>query len=474
MKTSSRFIVGSMLGLAFLAGGYSGKSSAASGSPSLEVAARLKHFVAEKEAQAKAATNDISVFEPFFAAANRGDWLTVSNLFMELRQRVGPYDHPGFTPMDERLHGLGWQAALEIFGAFDAFNEGDDKYAMAFGTNIIASISPGNIYFGGTDAGRFIVTALQKSQVQADPFFTLTQEKLADSAYLEYARGMYGDKLYIPTTNDLHKCIQDYTDDIIQRRSKHQLNPGENYQTGPDGKIKLNGAMAVVQVDGLMAKLVFDKNPDREFYIEESFPFGWMYPYLEPHGPIMKINRQPLTTLSAKGVQRNHDYWTKLVAPMIGDWLHDDTSVGDIAAFAQKTFGKQNFTGFTGDPQFIQNAYSQRTFSKLRSSIAGVYAWRAQHATGDAEKQRMNDATDFAFRQAWALCPDSYEAVFRYVNFLLQQKRTADALVVAETAAQMPANQGKEGEQIRQLVKQLKSYMNSRKPSSDTNNALGF
>jgi len=46
--------------------------------------------------------------------------------------------------------------------------------------------------------------------------------------------------------------------------------------------------------------------------------------------------------------------------------------------------------------------------------------------------------------------------VFRYVNFLLKQKRNSDALLVAETAAQMPSMQGQEGRQIRALVEQLK------------------
>jgi hypothetical protein len=73
-------------------------------------------------------------------------------------------------------------------------------------------------------------------------------------------------------------------------------------------------------------------------------------------------------------------------------------------------------------------------FSKLRSSIAGLYAWRVQHAADADEKKRMNDAADFAFRQSWALCPYSPETVFRYVNFLLSAGRTADAILIAETA----------------------------------------
>ena len=74
---------------------------------------------------------------------------------------------------------------------------------------------------------------------------------------------------------------------------------------------------------------------------------------------------------------------------MIGDWLHDDTPVAAVAAFAKKVFGKQDFSGFTGDPRFIQNASSHRMFSKLRSSVGGLYAWRMNHATYTVEKDRM-------------------------------------------------------------------------------------
>jgi hypothetical protein len=337
---------------------------------------------------------------------------------------------------------------------------------MVFGTNIIASIPAGSIYFGGTEAGRFIITALQKSQARAEPFFTLSQGPLPDTRYLEYLRGMYGTKIYTPTDEDLKSTLQDYTEDAAQRRSKNQLKPGENVTVGADGKAQVSGMMAVMQVKGLLAKLIFDKNPNREFYIEESFPFDWLYPYLEPHGLIFKINHQPLPGLSDEIVEQDHDYWRSLVRPMIGDWLTDDTPVDKIGAFATRTFGRQDFNGFTGDRRFIQNAYSHRMFSKLRSSLAGLYAWRMQHATGAAEQERMARESDFAFRQAWALCPDSTEAVFRYVALLLEQKRVADALLVAETAAQIPSMQGQEGQQIRALVAHLKQLQKAKPASS--------
>jgi hypothetical protein len=430
-----------------------------------ELAAQLKSFVAEKEAQANAATNKMpSEFHAFFAVAAKGDWRAVSNAFVALREQARRDDHS--SQKERRLHGPAWQMVVEIWGALRAFGEGDEKYSLMFGTNIISSIPAGSIYFGGTDAGRFIISALQKSHRRAEPFFTLTQGALPDATYLEYLRGMYGAKINIPTEEDSKKCLEEYMEDAAQRRGKNQLKPGEIVTVDPDGKIRVSGYVAVLQVKGLLAKIIFDKNPDREFYLEEGFPFDWMYPHLEPHGLIFRINRQPLPALSGKIVEQDHDHWRRIVRPMIGDWLTDDTPVEGVAAFVRKTFGKKDLSGFAGDTRFIENAYSRRMYSKLRSSHAGLYAWRMQNATDSAEKARMAREADFASRQAWALCPDSAEVVFRYLALLMEQKRGADALLVTETAAQMPSMRGQEGQQIRNVIASLKETQKKTKDAS--------
>jgi hypothetical protein len=172
----------------------------------------------------------------------------------------------------------------------------------------------------------------------------------------------------------------------------------------------------------------------------------------------MKINRQPLPALSDEIVKQDRDYWTKYVTPMIGDLLNPDTPVAEVAVFAEKVYLKKDFNGFKGDPRFIQSDDAQKMYSKLRSSIAGVYVWRMRHATDASEKQRMADAADFAFRQAFALCPYAPEVVFRYIDFLMGQNRGADALLVVETAAKMPSMQGEGGNLMRDVVKQLARY----------------
>ena len=96
-----------------------------------------------------------------------------------------------------------------------------------------------------------------------------------------------------------------------------------------------------------------------------------------------------------------------------------------------------DLSGFKGDPRFVQNDAPQKLFSKLRSSIAGIYSWRFAGAKSPAEKERMLKEADFAFRQAFALCPRSAEAVFRYMTLLSGLGRLDDAILLVESALKL-------------------------------------
>ena len=48
----------------------------------------------------------------------------------------------------------------------------------------------------------------------------------------------------------------------------------------------------------------------------------------------------------------------------------------------------------------------------------------------------------------------------------MEQKRVADALLVAETAAQMPSVQGQEGQSMRDVVVQLQQFLKAKQASS--------
>ncbi len=419
-----------------------------------EVGDQLKRFVAEKEAQARGAAalegkEVLPEYKAMFTAAAKGDWLSISNVWEDLRRRAPQYEGSG--PKDDRLHGTGWQTMLEIWGGFGNIAVGEERYVVRLAKDAIESIAPGSIYFGGTDPGRCVITALQKSHVNADPFFTLTQNAMADGSYLEYLRRMYGNKIYIPTKEDSDKSFQRYTQDAERRLKKKDLKPGENVKV-VEGKVQVSGQVAVMSINALLAKIIFDRNPDREFYLEESFPLDWMYPHLSPTGPIMKINRQPLSELSDAVVQKDREYWSQFLEPMIGDWLKFETPVHQITAFATRNYARQ-----PEPDQYVRGDAAQKWASKLRSSIAGVYVWRAEQTARESEKARMRQEADFAFRQAFALCPYSPEVVFRYANLLVSQNRHPEALLLAETAVKLQPT-----DQYRNLISELRKLQKTK------------
>jgi hypothetical protein len=244
---------------------------------------------------------------------------------------------------------------------------------------------------------------------------------------------MYGSRIYLPTDEDVTNAFDEYQEDARRRNAEGKLLPGECFNEA--AKIDdIRGQLAVMALNGILSRLMFEKNPGCEFYVEESLPLNWMYPHLAPHGLILKINRQPLTELQSDVVECDREYWSRYVAPMIGDWLRWDTPVQNIVAFVERVHLRHDFSGFAGDPAYIDSRLAQMNFSKLRSSIGGLYYWHAQNTAGNAAKERMSQEADFVFRQAFALCPASPEAVFRYINLLVGQQRLDEAIIVVESA----------------------------------------
>jgi len=297
-------------------------------------------------------------------------------------------------------------------------------------------------------------------------YYTLDVPTTKWGAHVEKRRraeGVYPpNEIYIPSPEDSQKCFEDYTQDVGRRAQLNQLRPGEDVHI-EGGRVQVSGQVAVMNINGLLCKVIFDNNPTNEFYVEESFPLDWMYPYETPFSVIMKINRKPLPELSQDIFDLDHKFWNDFTTRLCGNWITYDTTIKQICEFAERTYIGNNYKGYTGDRAFVRDNDAQKAFSKLRSSQAGVYAWRLGPQCPPEFRQKSKatqDAlireTDFAFKQSFAFCPYSPEAVYRYVNFLLQFGRFEDAILIAETCKKLdPYN-----DQISNLIEQLKSFRN--------------
>ena len=418
---------------------------------------------------------------------------------------------------------------------------GHDMFEPPF--DLYPSMTKNAILFGGTDPGRFNPTYmifcesfLPPSKKPRDPEFDrrdvylITQNALADKTYLDYIRAHYfrsaqkdppffqemlrSEKskqlkrtnllarlaapldwamtafghsveearrakrlypeveIYTPSNLDFHNALKEYEKELEQKRLLNQLKPG-------DGE----GMVLVLAINSILAKLIFDKNPEREFYIEESFQMDWMFPHLTPFGIILKLNREPVKAITEEMMDRDREFWGRYMERLIGNWITTETTVEELANFARKVYLRGDLQNYPGDTKFLRESWAQKAFSKLRSAIGGVYAFRLSPQCPPElrpqtleEERRLLEEAELAFRQAFALCPYSLEAVVRYANLLLTVGRVEDALLLTEVCfefdpenAQLPNlhaqlnRQKQEREtniQLREELPQLESQYN--------------
>jgi len=309
-------------------------------------------------------------------------------------------------------------------------------------------LKSGSIYdadrFKGVKLPPLIVQAVNQNNIPAT-IIRLNRRMLEEAYPGDIAKslgGVYPDtEIATPTPDDSTDCFNNYLADA-ERRLRHdtdfpneprQIKPGEDVHT--DGvHVQVSGQVAVMSINGLLTKVIFDKNPDHEFYVEESFPLDWMYPYLTPFGVIMKINRQPLAEMPQDVIDKDHAFWSRYSERTIGNWITYDTSIKQICDWANEVYLRHDFSHFTGDRNFVRDDDAQKAFSKLRSSIgASIYQWRANNSHSPAEHARTLKEAEFALKQAFAYCPYSPEAVFHLLNLFLAAGRMDDALMILET-----------------------------------------
>jgi tetratricopeptide (TPR) repeat protein len=291
--------------------------------------------------------------------------------------------------VEQNGHDFGWQFGnWQLEGSRAILAEiSEEERATYPNPDYPPPMTTNAVFYGGTDPGRFVPTYMIYSAHVREDVFLITQNALADNTYMNVMRDLYGDQIYIPSQQDSNQAFQEYVADVQAGRI-----PAGAAVSIEGGRVSVQGVQGVMTINGILAKMIFEKNKRlHDFYVEESYVIPWMYPYLEPHGLIMKINKEPLPELTAEMVKNDTEFW---------DWY---------------------IARLKGNEKFLRDVVARKTFSKLRSAIAGLYASR-----------RMFDESEEAFRQAIALYPLSPEANFRLADIHMQQGEFAEAREIIE------------------------------------------
>lgn len=377
---------GWIIGLATLiaTAGMAGENMDAGKETSIRDLARVKREQAEAHATS-ANLPMLQIFTDYLTAVEQGRVGDANALYARIRS--GAVQYADVTNPAPEQHTALFQYIIECSGVVDQLNQVESMdlwrdYARA----LFAGMPAGSAYFGGTDPGRFIPTAIHDLEGAPDVII-LTQNALADSTYMEYARHRFADRIQLPDQDYMSKVFQTYVEEVKAGRM-----PKDADIEIKDGKATVKGVMGVMAINGMLSRMIFDSNKDRHaFFVEESFVIPWMYPYMEPHGPILRLAPEPRESISSTTVKTSRRFWAEFM----------------------KNLNKR--------PGFDKSVWLRSSLSKCRAAQAGVYEYRQMWAEAEA-----------AYREAIAIYPYGLEGNYRLVSALSAQGKYAEACKVLE------------------------------------------
>ncbi len=290
----------------------------------------------------------------------------------------------------QRGHDFGWQFGVYALEGAEAIRRDlrPDEPPLP-DPDYPPPMEPGAVFFGGTDPGRFVPTYFLFSGGVRPDVFLLTQNALADRSYVQAMRDLYGDTLWIPSDHAHQLAFERYRREIQEGKFPPSL---QLLEETPDG-LRVTGSAGVMIINGYLSQVMFGIHKrERAFYVEESTPIPWMKPHLVPHGLIMRIEPEPLDELPEARVAQDRRFWAWYTRRLLDD------------------------------PRFVRDVAARRSFSKLRTALAGLYAHR-----------ELWEHADAAYEEAVALYPLAPEPYFRWAEALVRQQRFDEALATMET-----------------------------------------
>lgn len=276
------------------------------------------------------------------------------------------------------------QPAVTFSANFAESSQRDHWFGWMFGHDMLKDLPKNSIVIGGTDPGRFVPTYMifgespQPAALKRDPDFDrrdlyiITQNALGEPHYMNYLRDQYtsarpavkngferwlGREHIYPEKNIILPSEQEVLE--ITKETQKEFQEGKNEE---DPQVAMFSAVL---------KWVWEKNRDQhEFFIEESFPLLWTYDYAIPHGLIYQLGKEKIDKLPPEIVANDFAFW------------------------------KDYKTKLLNDPHFKEDFDAQRSFSKLRQSIANIY-----------RHKKMDDEAIHAYLEALELWPENGEVL---------------------------------------------------------------
>jgi tetratricopeptide (TPR) repeat protein len=322
---------------------------------------------------------------------------------------------------------------LPLWSNFDDANQAGHWFGYQFGADIMRGMDRNAVYYGGSDFGRFVPTYMafvesqQPARWKRDPSFdrrdisVITQNALCDSFYSQYIRQQYDsrfrpapaqytalekllgrDQAYpqIPvlcqSPEELSSCWSEY---VSRPEVAARIKSG---QTGPTGLRP--GTNDIFEINAIAAQRIFEKNKQAHtFYLEQSVPMQWTYPYMLPEGLIFKLNPTPLPALPAAAIAADYKFWDAYAAKLLADpkFRVDDDATITFGKLAMNHADLYRYRGLARDEEYflkLSNKLSpQLAETVLRLNDIYVAARRFDEAIALMKQAEIDDPRNDAY-----------------------------------------------------------------------------
>lgn len=301
--------------------------------------------------------------------------------------------------------------AWAIFFNASGASQRDRWFGWQFGHDMLNSLPPNAVVFGGTDPGRFIPTYMifgesaQSADVKPDPDFDrrdlyiITQNATADPLYLAYLRDHYGSRRP-QVENTFERWLgrdSMYPSQPLQFPSRQQVTEILT-EVAKTSNLSTEGIRhrhdLTTLTHGEIARWLFEKNKaNHRFFVEESYPLKWSYDHAIPSGLLYEIAPEPLEKIPPDAVKADMEFWKSYVDKLVSN------------------------------PDYFKDYDAQRSFTKPRLASARIYFHRHMYAEA---KQ--------AAQEAIRLWPGNLEAIHLLSEIYRKEGNTSQPLILAETA----------------------------------------
>ena len=302
-----------------------------------------------------------------------------------------------------------------FLGSEPISSQRDRWFGWMFGYDMLKDLPKGSIVFGGTDPGRFVPTYMilgesgQSPDKKRDPNFDrrdlyiITQNALGEEFYMNYIRDHYGEGRPEPK-NAFERWLgraETYPEKPLVLPTREQvreiITASLNPPADPDAPAETDPSLIVF---GSVLKWIWENNKDEHaMFIEESFPLRWTYDYALPHGLVYQLTKEKVQEIPKEVVDKDFQFWAEYKDRLLSD----------------ANYGK--------------DLDAQRSFSKLRASIANIY----HHRKMEAEAER-------AYLEALELWPSNPEVLFALSQIYWERSEFDAPLKLLEKAYALDPN----------------------------------